>query len=459
MQSSKDSESQSASTSSSLNRASVNASTTFSSPSISNHQPPLPLSLASLVPVQHHAASNLRNQPASTAGVTSKTNQTGLLPSQGRSAIAVEHTQSNPQAALKPESTLSTTKRPVFRRSNRRTVPIVPGFGTRSDLRRLAHELSLGQSTRLSTETVEYLIMARGRGLRGSAEPSEKKPSVINPQLSQAWASFMQEEGVGTGVASRPATNDAESSVGQSQQSTRAKRGRGKDAKTDIDKDNRVDEDGDARKAAATDLDTRVYILPIPETVKAITAAPSRSKKAKSNAGSSGTVGGVLLQAGTLDARVVGRKSLNKQAAECVYSLFTPARLLPKVQIARVFTSCSAAHSVAIDVHQQVYGWGRNESLALGPGLPETVAYPTLLTEVPGQVQAAALGKSHTLWWMTDGSLYGTGANKSGQCGVKSFVDLTGFKKCVLPDGCAIVQVCYSYTAVAGFLLGISSHH
>jgi alpha-tubulin suppressor-like RCC1 family protein len=188
-----------------------------------------------------------------------------------------------------------------------------------------------------------------------------------------------------------------------------------------------------------------VYDLPLEEAYTVLssssTTAQPKRKKAKVSADAGDTAsgsGGVLLQSGTLDSRVVGRKT---PAGAGVYHLNVPTRLLPGIPIVHVFTSCSAAHSVAIDIHQQTYGWGRNELGALGPHLPDTVAYPTALSDLPVKVRAAALGKSHTIWWMVDGSLYASGANKSGQCGVKTFADVNSYRKCVLPDACTVVQV------------------
>jgi alpha-tubulin suppressor-like RCC1 family protein len=55
----------------------------------------------------------------------------------------------------------------------------------------------------------------------------------------------------------------------------------------------------------------------------------------------------------------------------------------------------------------------------------------------------AAIGKSHTLFLMEDGAVYGVGANKAGQCGVKSSIDLIpNYRKCIMPDDVTIVKVC-----------------
>ena len=106
---------------------------------------------------------------------------------------------------------------------------------------------------------------------------------------------------------------------------------------------------------------TRVYELPLQQQERP-------TKKAKKS-----TPGGILVQAGTLDSAVVGRTKLKDVAA---YHLLTPTRIFNSVPIARVFTSCNAAHSIAIATDGTAYGWGRNEAGQLSHDLPDDIVLP-----------------------------------------------------------------------------------
>jgi hypothetical protein len=107
----------------------------------------------------------------------------------------------------------------------------------------------------------------------------------------------------------------------------------------------------------------------------------------------------------------------------------------------KIFTSCNAVHSIAIDEAGVAYGWGRNESSQLGASLPNVVVLPTEL-ELPDKVVGAALGKSHTILQLADQSLWAVGANKAGQCGVRVGTEvIPNFRKCVVPESVTIVQV------------------
>ena len=260
---------------------------------------------------------------------------------------------------------------------------IAPGFGTRKDLKKLAAELSQG-ATSLPVEAVEAMMRSRGRGIRDSSEAAEAPAPV-----SSAWADFMKEEGVED--ATSAASNPAEAAPSSKEE--------GKD---------------------------RVYNLPSNES------RPSKKLK-KGDA-----EGGVLVQAGTLDSSSVGRTKIKDMSA--IYHLAVPSRILSGVKISRVFTSCNAAHSIAVDISGTAYGWGRNEAGQLGPDLPADVVLPEKL-DFGDEVKAAALGKSHTIFHLIDGSLWGVGANKSGQCGVRTFTDVANYRKCVLPDEVDLVQI------------------
>jgi alpha-tubulin suppressor-like RCC1 family protein len=102
---------------------------------------------------------------------------------------------------------------------------------------------------------------------------------------------------------------------------------------------------------------------------------------------------------------------------------------MPKIAITKVFTSCNAAHAIAIDKSNQAYGWGRNEGLVLGSSFGENATVVPTPQIIAYDVAMAGLGKSHTIFLKTDGTLHGLGQNKSGQCGWRESVKQSGVLK------------------------------
>lgn len=248
---------------------------------------------------------------------------------------------------------------------------LYPGFGTAKDIQRLAADLS-SESQRLPVEAVEVIMKSRGRGLNASDE------APAAPVISNAWASFMQEEGV----------DNKRKSPGR-----------------------KTEQEEDSKATTSLSAETsRVY-------------HDGSSKKSKQTAG-------VLIQTGTLDATIVGRSKSN-DAAE--YHLMIPTCLSLPRKITSVFTSCSAVHSIALAEDGTCYGWGRNESQQLTAQLPQNVYFPTEMPCPP--VKSAATGKSHTILLYADGTLWATGSNKSGQCGIKSKVESVPSLKSMPFDG------------------------
>lgn len=250
-------------------------------------------------------------------------------------------------------------------------------------------------SAALSTETPfppeAVETMMKARG-RGLGKQQDEAAAA--PAVSTAWADFMKEEGVET----------------------------------------------ETKESSTSTTTKRTYELHF--------ASPNKNKKAK-------RTGGILLQAGTLDSKIVGRSKL-KAGAD--YHLPIPTAILsPKIAIAKVVTSCTAAHSIAIDVNGVCYAWGRNESSQLGSGLPENVALPTKLDGIGdgtgSKVVDAAVGKGHSIFLLQNGELWAVGANKAGQCGVRNSTDVPNFRKCVLPEDVEIVQVCLFVCTIVCWLL------
>lgn len=172
--------------------------------------------------------------------------------------------------------------------------------------------------------------------------------------------------------------------------------------------------------------------------------------------------GGVLLQTGTLDAKIPGRKSSSGGNADRPCDLWLPTLLcmesvFSKVSISFVACSSSACHSIALTSTGLVYGWGRNEEGQLGLGYhSDSVYIPKLLSSAKGNnvlrnaseedeeggeggrhnpVVAAAVGKAHTMLVDSSGAVFAAGLNKLGQCGVNTTLDyIIHFKRCVLID-------------------------
>jgi hypothetical protein len=310
---------------------------------------------------------------------------------------------------------------------------LAPGFGTRKDISKLARELSANgtTSTPLSVAAVEALMKSRGTGVRRSQEP-EPAAAAAAP-ASTAWADFMAEEGTATTTTTAAAASGsgvASASGSGAAASTPTPAAAASTSATDTD--------SKKRKSVSTSVPgaRRVYELPIGTG----STEPGQAKKAKGTAGEE--QGGVLLQAGTLDSATVGR---TKSKLVEPYHLTVPTQILPNVRITKVFASCNAVHSIALDSTGQAWCWGRNEAGQLGATFPAEVILPAPMELPGGKMVMAAIGKSHTLFLMEDGSVLAVGANKAGQCGVKSSIDLIpNYRKCILPEDVTIVKVCLS---------------
>jgi len=286
---------------------------------------------------------------------------------------------------------------------------IAPGFGTARDLDRLARDLSQGTGTVLPVAAVQAMMTSRGRGLRsskGDGTDGSTAATAATP-VSSAWADFMKEEGVTD-------TKNDDDNEGTGKRSNRKKKG------------------SDSVAAASSSSSSRVY---------ALAQQVPKSKKQKAEIAS-----GVLVQTGTLDAAIVGRsKKFSFDDAHC---LTVPTVILsPSIKIQSVYTAGHACHSIAVSTTGEAYGWGRNEAQQLGAALPANVYAPELLKPVAddddedrksknNKVKAAAVGKSHTVLLLGNGRLVAVGANKAGQCGVKTATEsVNNWRACVFADG------------------------
>ncbi|KAL7559014.1 hypothetical protein ACA910_016360 [Epithemia clementina (nom. ined.)] len=287
----------------------------------------------------------------------------------------------------------------IRRRRSKRVLeqdPIIaPGYGTRKDILRLTHELNWGNNdenndntntTTLPDEVVEEIMKARGRGIRSSSRQREQQESAAAAvaatatPVSSAWADFMKEEGVlsGGGGGNKKDDGDKESDSSPNRSSKRK-------ANPNDDEDNDQDNDNHDAKMAASgdtatggDSDARHYVLPVEWEEMEVASSSKKKKPRATTSAQDSTAGGVLLQAGTLDANIVGRskssgsksqKQQQQQAAAAFHCPIPTRILFPSnpIQILHVFTSCNAVHSFALATNGITYGWGRNECSQLGP--------------------------------------------------------------------------------------------
>eukprot|EP00797_Seminavis_robusta_P011653 Sro188_g081280.2 (616) ;mRNA; f:74842-77090 len=284
---------------------------------------------------------------------------------------------------------MKTTRRSARRRGQE---PVVaPGFGTKQDIEKLSQDLSEGAEKPLPASSVEGAT-------------------------SSAWADFMKEEGVDLYGRSSSKDKDNNNDTTKSDDEPKQPQPQRKDASTKKK----------SGKRKAYNLD-------------ALAHPKFSSKKAKLAAAEKG---GVLVQSGTLDVTVIGRKGINSKETPS-YQISVPTRILPGIKITKVFTSSNACHSIAICSQGHAYGWGRNDQGQLTSTLPANVACPTLIESLADYtIVAAACGKSHTLVLTNAGTVMAVGANKVGQCGVKSTTDSVGqFKACVFPGEIKIAQI------------------
>lgn len=271
---------------------------------------------------------------------------------------------------------------------------IAPGYGTKEDIRRLTNDLGGG----LNEKAVLAMMRSEGRGIQsesaaGTTETPSKGGSGLpfsSPGTSSAWADFIQEEGVSNVLNFEPTSK--------------------KQKTDDVNPSSTFAAVATSKPSSSGQVDYDLSVL-----TKVEKTLPF----------------GSLVQAGTLDTTFIGRKNL-KSSDNALYHLNVPTVLLPKIAITRVATSCNAAHAIAIDRSNQAYGWGRNEGLVLGSAFGENAAVIPTPRIIATDIETAALGKSHTIFLKTDGTLHGLGQNKSGQCGWRESVKQSGvLKPCI----------------------------
>jgi alpha-tubulin suppressor-like RCC1 family protein len=257
----------------------------------------------------------------------------------------------------------------------------------------------------LPQPAVEAMMQSKGRGIRGSNDPDSDDDAKVDVNVNvdavpntniarvppiattSAWADFINEEG-GIPMSGQGNTDNTVAGI--------------------------------PKEATTTPSTAAVPSATAATTTTTTTDAQEEPKSKKIKKATYGS----LVQSGTLDSTLVGRKSLAKNQIGPQH-LTVPTVLLPKIAITKVFASCNAAHAICLAKDATAYGWGRNEQLQLGSALPTNVPTPQIIAH---DVDHAALGKSHTLL-LTKGSISALGSNKSGQCGWKPNVKSSGVLK------------------------------
>ena len=320
------------------------------------------------------------------------------IPSSASKTTSSALTPTNPS----PDAHPSITRRSA--RVHKRDPIIAPGFGTQQDLETLANDL--GQSVAV----VQAIMASQGRGTRRRGQPTPEASDTTaagGTVVNSAWANFLSEDHIMGAMATPPASTG--NTIGATKPNSH-------------------------RKKAGEVTGERSYSLPICPSWSQQEQPKPRSKKAKTVTAPNG---GILVQAGSLDASCIGR---SKPSLDRSFDLKVPSILLPRLKVNKVISSCNAAHALAIDTQGKVYGWGRNESSQLGSGLGSYVGRPFLLEGLDQIVVEGAVGKSHTIILTKHHELWAVGSNKVGQCGIKSSLDpVPNFRKCILDT--KVIQV------------------
>jgi len=105
---------------------------------------------------------------------------------------------------------------------------------------------------------------------------------------------------------------------------------------------------------------------------------------------------------------------------------FSLLSALKGVPVSFVASSSTSMHAVIVTTNGSVYTWGRGTNGQLGIGSnPAQVTVPVLVEKRPwdkidngSKVTAAATGANHTLLLISNGDIYGFGANTNGQLGL-----------------------------------------
>lgn len=283
---------------------------------------------------------------------------------------------------------------------------------------------SLSRSLGISVQAVEAMLAAQGSGIEPTTTTSSSRSSRASTLVAPAPAAPRASGSAGAGKAWSDFMTEEISAV---------------NVNTSTNTPSSKDVPG---PTAASTKDT------------ASTSSSHAKEEDKQNPSITSSDAGVLLQTGTLDSSVAGRKDKILFTATAILrscDLFVPTKLVPdvfssaSVKITKIATSCSACHSLCIDTNGNLYGWGRNEEAQLSSSSnnwsestaklsvykPRKIDGPWSADATP--LTTAAVGKSHSIVIDAKGLAYACGSNKCGQLGVGLNTDrFTTFKKCAI---------------------------
>jgi alpha-tubulin suppressor-like RCC1 family protein len=121
--------------------------------------------------------------------------------------------------------------------------------------------------------------------------------------------------------------------------------------------------------------------------------------------------------------------------------LDTPHVIALKKRIVKAFSSSSSMHSFFLAEDGGIYAMGRNDHGQLGIGSQTTENYPVLMEEIHSRLSVSKIstGRSHSLFLMSNGEVYGCGSNEQGQLGL-------GENKTALRDSLRPVKLPFTAT-------------
>lgn len=182
---------------------------------------------------------------------------------------------------------------------------IAPGHGTANDINRLTRDLD----GNLPNNAVLAMMRCEGNGI---ASKSDSTTPFASPKTSSAWSDFMAE--AGPELDSNSAENDAGDVADAANKSN-----------APPNKKLKMEEGLKVEKTSSSSSDGQTsYNLSV------LSAGKMEEK----------TPFGSLVQSGTMDSTMIGRKNL-KSTDNAVYHLAAPTVLMPSVAITKVCASCN----------------------------------------------------------------------------------------------------------------------